>query len=69
MTFLVRKLAWDVNDVSGNAMGSKILLSDQMALAPLAGRSVGAADEHANSRERDDYEGYDECHTPCNMGF
>lgn len=69
MTFLIGELAWDVNDVSGNAMGLKILLSSQMALAPLAGRSVGAADEHTDSHERDDDEGHDECNAPCDMGF
>ena len=59
---------WDVDDVTGDAMFSQMLLGGEMAFAPFSCRCVGAHQEYCDGDGDDDDEWDNECYSPCLVG-
>ena len=64
---LVGDATRNVNDASSDTVCLEVLLDRKVALRPLSGRGVGAADEHCNRDGGNEDEGYNECDPPCHV--
>lgn len=61
---LVGEFTRHVNDSTGDAVRSKVVLNGNMPLAPLPSWGIRAEEQHSNRRGRDTDERNDEGHAP-----
>ena len=61
-------LPWDLDDVTGDAMFSQMLLGGEMAFAPFSCWCVGADQQYRAGDGDDDDEWDNESYSPCLVG-
>ena len=61
-------LAWDLDDVTGDAVFGQILLGGEVAFAPFTSRGVGADNQQGDGGDDDDDEWDNEGDSPCLVG-
>lgn len=68
VALLVGDSAWDVNNLSSNAVSLEVLLDVEVTLSPFSSGSVGAEKEHETCGREDEDERDNEGNAPCDMG-